>query len=161
MYVSVTCSCRLAEGLDECHSSDSWWYSLPSSARRLQQTKVKGGGTSLRNATASRLDFPYNCTPFTCKYNTYFIGRNLYSMGCLLGWCLYHIVSVTSTGHIWLAFHGVGKPGADGEWGRHCAICPNQEEATASTHDFPYTHTQAPLLHHWASKDLARPRGAY
>ncbi len=76
VYVFVTCSCRLTEGLDECHSSDSGWYSLPSSARRLQQTKVKGGGTSRRNATASRLDFPYNCTPFTCKYNKHFIGRN-------------------------------------------------------------------------------------
>lgn len=75
IYVLGTCSCRLAEGLDECHSSDSGWYSLPSSARRLQQTKVKGGGTSRRNATASRLDFPYNCTPFTCKYNKHFIGR--------------------------------------------------------------------------------------
>lgn len=119
MYVSITCSCRLAEGLDECHSSDSGWYSLPSSARRLQQTKVKGGGTSLRNATASRLDFPYNCTPFTCKYNTHFNGRKItykhkeyvtlhgfpdQSVGVLKRWSFIivntKIVSVTSTGHL-------------------------------------------------------------
>lgn len=40
--------------------------SEPSSNSCRQQTSVNGGGTSFRKVTASRRDFPYSCTPFTC-----------------------------------------------------------------------------------------------
>lgn len=66
-------------------------------------------------------------------------------MGCLLGQWLYHIVSVTSTGHLWLAFHGVGKPGVAMVSGGGTVPSAQIRRKPWSPHMISLTHTHTQI----------------